>query len=93
MNKKIKCDICKKEFRRKNVIRYKGKFVCISCRKKSYYKKNKKMPIVKSFKELLNKTYFVSPCGDEEHLYGRTYFNRILIGKKFKIKLVEENEE
>jgi len=89
--KMIKCDSCNQMHKRKNVVVVKGEFLCANCRKKLKGEKMPFVPFSPPMEKLLNKIYEVRPSHCEgPSISGHAYFNRLLIGKKFKIKIVEE---
>lgn len=91
-NLKVKCDECNKEYSTRGLVWFKGKFLCFLCRTKlKGFGMLHKIPFNKTMEELLDKTYEVK-CASKNQNYpvGLTNFNRRLVGKKFKMILVEE---
>lgn len=93
-NKKIRCDDCDKHYSSRNVIFFKGKYRCKMCRQKlPNSSMNSRLPFIKPIEEYLNKTYKITPKSRNHNIGGMCYFNRVLIGKKFKIQIVEDSHK
>jgi len=74
MSEKIECDNCSKKRRRRNIIIFKGKFLCSDC----FYKRCNKMPkfntsITKKIKSI-----------ERERKYNKEYKKKLREGRKEK---------
>ncbi len=93
-NKKIECDDCNQKHSSRNVIYFKGKYRCRNCRNKlEGCLIGMNLLIPKTVEECLDKIYEIRPTSVVTNLSGTCYFNRILIGKKFKIKLIKDDDD
>ena len=91
-NKKIKCDDCKNNYSSRNVILFMGKYRCKMCRNKMpNTAMNSRLHIPKKIEELLDKTYEIKPNSKKTNISGICYFNAMLIGKKFKIQIIDDS--
>ena len=93
-HEKFSCENCKKEYRRKKLIFFKGRFLCYKCRRSFNIEGSttNQVPFVRDMKELLDKVYEIRAVGKNKgfQVAGHTNFNRQLIGKKFKLQIIEE---
>lgn len=95
-NNKIQCDECLKKFRARNVILFRGKYICTNCKmKRKTTSMGLKFPQMISLQGALDKVYSVKLKfrGDGKWVYCDCAFPKILAGKKFKIKLIDESSE
>ncbi len=90
---KAKCDKCGKIKRIRNLIFFKGEYICHECKMKiKTASMMKQFPVMISLNEVLRKIYKVhlNFHGDGKYAYCNCSFPKILAGKKFKITLIEE---
>jgi len=98
-NSKARCDGCNKLYRTKNIISFKGKFLCRKCRSKLdtfRYQMSASNYICKTnnktIEQILNKVYEIKGYVTKKgYLKSRVIsFPRCMINRKFKIILVKE---
>jgi|WetSurMetagenome_2_1015567.scaffolds.fasta_scaffold29320_4 hypothetical protein len=96
-SKRVICDGCMMPYNRNGIVYMKGKFLCSHCKaKRENTKIGHRLPfLIIPLNEALDKIYFVRGhvAKDFRYANGYCYFPRILIGKKFKVVLVEEENE
>ena len=96
---KVQCEECKAEIRIRNVIYFKGKYLCKACRNKdeNYKIKSRCENLgnnAYSLKEALDKIY--TPFVYENKNGSLTVtlsFPQIIAGKSFRIKLIESDND
>jgi hypothetical protein len=103
---KVMCSRCKKLMRIRGMVIFKGEDLCYPCRAKlpsyqNFIKLTNKMNLMHkgfTFEKARDKVYQVK--GDkhinkegETYYTGRCNFPSILIGKKFKIQLIQDKNE
>ena len=86
---KKECDNCKLKFNK--LYRRYGRFYCHNCFRKTL------TPMVQlrgrmSLEKALSKEYNIGVGGSNKNICGTTTFPMVLIGKRFKIVLVEGDE-
>lgn len=93
MSTKYPCPGCKKMFNSKSLVRFKGLFICGTCRRSTPGSKAQEavqsMRLVVSLEKALEKTY-------EVKTYSKTnliHVPSIMQGRKVKLVLVEEENE
>lgn len=99
---KMKCDECGNLRRSRNVVRHKSKFLCFTCRQKLPSTRLQKSisqslnpDARKTLKEALNRVYEVKPYVSKKGklIAGGISPPQILIGRKVKFVLVDEEDE
>jgi len=90
MTKKV-CEKCGRKIRIRNVVCFKGKYLCSNCKPK-----NIPLPFLKGFtlKRALEKEYNVTGYLTKKNsLEAKIHVPSILIGKKVKLILVDKNSK
>lgn len=88
---KLKCDKCGRRKRIRNVVYYRGKYLCSNCKPGLI-----QFPYKKGFtlKRSLEKEYNVTGYLDKSNrLHAKIHVPSILIGRKVKLVLVDKNSE
>ena len=90
MGKLVKktCDNCKKKYR--EIIYFKGKFICRHCLKKVENKLGKiSHNKIQTLQKALDKTYEIKGYINRGYIVAYRTFPQILIGHKVKLKLAD----